>query len=236
MEATSTAGAPPAAPWKTALAWALWLWIALVIVGAFVYAPLEAKGFQNPFAYRILFFHVPAAWASFVAFLAAGFWSLLYLARGRQRDHDLAAAAAVELGLVFCVLATLTGSMWSRIEWGAFWNWDPRQTSIVLALIFYAAYLVLRSAVEDDQARARLSAAYALLGLVVAPFLFFVLPRLTLTLHPEPVVNAEGAVEMESSMLQVLLAGGVGFTALFFWMHRLALRTKRLAARNDHAL
>jgi hypothetical protein len=70
--------------------------------------------------------------------------------------------------------------------WGAFWNWDPRQTSIVVVLVFYAAYLVLRGAIADPR-RARLAAAYAVLGLVVAPFLFFVLPRLAFTLHPEPV-------------------------------------------------
>jgi heme exporter protein C len=101
-------------------------------------------------------------------------------------------------------------------------------------MIFYAAYLVLRSAVEDDQARARLSASYALLGLVVAPFLYFVLPRITFSLHPEPVVNTGGGVEMESRMLQVLLSGALGFTALFFWIHNLALRTRLLQAeRND---
>lgn len=215
-----------------ALAWLLWLWIAAVIVGALLYAP-AAGGFMNRYSSRILFFHVPAAWASFVAFLAAGVWSFLYLARGRARRHDLAAATAVELGLVFCVLATLTGSLWSRLEWGAYWNWDPRQTSIVLALIFYAAYLVLRSAVEDDQTRSRLAASYALLGLVVAPFLFFVLPRLTYSLHPQPVVNTGGEVEMDPRMLIVLLSGAAGFTALFFWMHNVASRARRLAERNE---
>jgi heme exporter protein C len=230
----AAARATPAAPWwHTLLAWLLWLWIALVVTGAFLWAP-PAQGFVNVYSSRILFFHVPAAWVSFVAFLAAGVWSLLYLARGRRPRHDLAAAVAVELGLIFVVLATLTGSVWSRIEWGAFWNWDPRQTSIVLAMVFYAAYLVLRGAVEDEQARARLSASYALLGLVVAPFLYFVLPRITFSLHPQPVVNPEGQVDMESRMLQVLLGGAVGFTALFFWMHGLALRI-RLVARASGA-
>jgi len=217
----------------TAFAWLLWAWISAVVVAAFAWAPL-AEGFIGQSS-RILFFHVPAAWASFVAFLAAGVWSVLYLAKGRRRRHDEAAAAAVELGLVFCVLATVTGAIWARIMWGAYWNWDPRQTSIVLALVFYAAYLVLRGAVEDRETRARLSAAYAVLGLVVAPFLFFVLPRITFSLHPESVINTSGEVEMESRMLTVLLTGSAGFTALFFWMHRLALRLRLLAARNEAA-
>ncbi len=215
---------------RTALAAVLWAWICLVIVAAFLWAP-PARGFKNVFSSRILFFHVPMAWVSLVAFLTAGAWSIVYLTRGRRPRHDLAAAVAVELGLVFGLLATLTGSIWSRLEWGAFWNWDPRQTSIVLALVFYAAYLVLRGAVEDEQARARLAAAYAVLGLVVAPFLFFVLPRLTFSLHPQPVVNAEGKVAMDPRILWVLLGGSAGFTVLFFWLHQLAWRLRRLALR-----
>ncbi|HUO86197.1 MAG TPA: cytochrome c biogenesis protein CcsA [Thermoanaerobaculia bacterium] len=214
-----------------ALAWLLWLWIALAIVGAFVFAP-PAGGFQNAMSSRILFFHVPMAWGSFVAFIVAGAWSLLYLARGRRPRHDLAAAAAVELGLVYCLLATLSGALWSRLEWGAFWNWDPRQTSIVLALVFYAAYLALRGAIDDGETRGRLAAAYAVLGLVVAPFLFFVLPRLTFSLHPEPVLNSEGQVDMDGRILAVLLAASSGFTVLFFWLHNLAWRLRREEERN----
>jgi len=209
--------------------WALWAWISICIVGAFLYAPLAAKFIGQ--SSRILFFHVPMAWTSFVAFIAAGVWSILYLWR-RDPDQDRAAAAAVEIGLVFCFLATATGAMWARVMWGAWWNWDPRQTSISVVLVFYAAYLVLRGAVEDLEARARLCAAYAVLGLVVAPFFFFVLPRMvSFTLHPDAVINTRAKVEVESRMLQVLLASSLGFNVLFFWMHGVRVRLLRVAAR-----
>ena len=214
---------------KKPLAWVLWLWLSLVIYGAFFYAPL-AQGFVGQSS-RILFFHVPMAWVSFVAFLAAGVWSIVYLVQGRRPEHDRAAAAAVQIGLVFCILATVTGAMWARIMWGAYWNWDPRQTSIVLALLFYAAYTVLREAVEDGETKRRLCASYAVLGLVVAPFLFFVLPRLTFSLHPDTLVNTRGKVEMESRMVQVLIASSLAFTALFFWLHRLHCRIDALRER-----
>jgi len=209
--------------------WLLWIWIIGVIWAAFFYAPL-AEGFVGQSS-RILFFHVPMAWVSFVAFLAAGAWSIRFLAGGRRVAHDHAASAAVELGLLFCVLATVTGALWARVMWGAFWNWDPRQTSIVLAMIFYAAYLALRSAVEEPETRRRLAAAYAVLGLVVAPFLFFVLPRLTFSLHPDSVVNLRGRIEMESRMRQVLAASSLAFTVLFFWIHRIQVRLKARAER-----
>ncbi len=120
--------------------------------------------------------------------------------------------------------------------WGAYWNWDPRQTSIVVALLFYGAYLALRSSLEDGDQRARLSAAYAVLGLVVAPFLFFIMPRIMFSLHPQSVINAQGKVEMESRMVQVLLAGSAGCTALFFWIHNLQCRLQALAERKSCTL
>ena len=217
---------------KTISAWLLWLWISLVIVGAFYYAPL-AEGFQGGSS-RILFFHVPMAWASFAGFIGAAVWSIRYLMT-RDLRHDRSAHVAIQLGLVFGVLATVTGAIWARIEWGAYWNWDPRQTSILISLLFYGAYLALRGAVEDPEKRARLSAAYAILGLVVTPFLYWIMPRLTFSLHPEPVVNAEGETKMQSEILQVLMASGAGFTALFFWIHNLQTRIQALAERKSAA-
>ncbi len=204
-----------------------WLWMCAVIVAAYHWAPL-AEGFQGDSS-RILFFHVPVAWVSFVAFMAAGVSSVRYLAGAREARHDRSAAAAVEIGLLFAVLATVSGAIWARIEWGSWWNWDPRQTSIVVALLFYAAYLALRAAVADPQSRGRLAAAYASLGLVVAPFFYWVLPRLGFSLHPEPVVNRSGEVEVEPRMLTVLLASMCGFTLFYFLLHRLRRRAETAA-------
>ncbi len=216
--------------------WLLWLWIAAVIVGAFEYAPLAQKFLGQ--SSRILFFHVPMAWTSFVAFIAAGVYSVRFLFGGpvpRDPRDDRAARAAIELGLLFGVLATVTGALWARVMWGAYWNWDPRQTSIVMALIFNGASLALRDSVEDAEKRARLAAAYAALGLIVTPFLFFVVPRITYSLHPDTVINSRGRIDMESRMLQVLLAGAAGFTALFFWLVDLRRRVLALADRAPEA-
>jgi heme exporter protein C len=217
---------------KTLLAWLLWLWISLCIVGAFLYAPVVTQGFQTPGSSRILFFHVPMAWASFLGFLGAAVWSARYLLR-RDPRHDRAAAVAVQLGLLFGVLATVTGAMWARIEWGAWWNWDPRQTSILASLLFYAAYLALRQSVDEPEKRARLAAAYALLGVVVTPFLYWIVPRITFSLHPDPVVNSAGKVDMDAANQQVLYGSGLGFAALFFWIHSLQCRVQALIERKS---
>lgn len=208
---------------RKALSWLLFLWISGVILAALLAAPMSA-GFSglagdSPQSSRIVYFHVPLAVASFVGFLAAGVWSALYLIR-RREHHDRASQAAIEVSLVFAVLATVTGAVWAKVQWGAYWNWDPRQTSIALALVFYGAYLTLRGAVEDGETRARLASVYSVLGLVVAPFLYFVMPRMaSFSLHPTP-----GTAEMASPILSVVLAGIVGFTALLFWMQSLRRR------------
>jgi heme exporter protein C len=218
---------------KTLLPWLLWLWLGLAIVAAYVLAPPMSGFVGGGESSRILFFHVPMAWTAFVAFLAAGVWSARYLWR-RDRRHDRAAAAAVEIGLVFCILATVSGAIWAKVEWGAFWNWDPRQLSITVALVYYAAYLALRGQVADAEVRGRVAGAYAVLGLFVAPFLFFVAPRLAaFSLHPQPVVNPEGELQMDPAILWVLLAGSLGFTVLFFWLHNLATRLAALEDRRE---
>lgn len=216
---------------KTYLPWLLWLWISGVILAAFLYAPPMAgfDGFygKSPESGRILFFHVPTAIVSFIAFLAAAYWSFVYLWK-RQREADRASVAAVELGALFCALAIITGAVWAEVQWGEAWTWDPRQTTILLALIFYGAYLSLRSAIEDPETRARISAAYGALGGIVAPFLFFILPRMIESrLH-----NAPGETRMGPRVLTVFICSIVGFTALFFWIHGLR---RRVLAIEEHS-
>jgi len=211
----------------------LGLWMVAVILAAFL---LEARtlGSLGQGA-RVIFFHVPTAWVAVLAFVLSSACSIRYLLR-RRRVDDRRAVNAAGLGIVFCLLATVTGAIFARITWGAFWNWDPRETSIFILLLFYAAYFALRVAVADEERRSTLSAAYNLLGLVVVPFLVFIVPRLPplAGLHPEPIVNVRGQLDMDSRALAVFLGSLAGFTGIFFWAFRLANRVSRAEdALND---
>jgi heme exporter protein C len=199
----------------------------LVIVAAFLYAP-PARGLGE--TSRILFFHVPTAWVTTLAFLLALVYSIRYLVKKDLRMDQVAATSA-EMGLLFCALATVTGSIWSRVAWGSWWNWDPRQTSIFLLLLIYGAYLALRSAIGGAERRARLSAVYAILAGLTVPYFMFVVPRITSSLHPEPILNADRRIEMDARMLQVFFGSLAGFTALFFWILSLRLRAERAFQR-----
>lgn len=206
---------------------ALGIWMTAVILAAFL---LDARrlGTLGQGA-RIIFFHIPVAWVTVVAFLLSSVHSVLYLVK-RRRVNDRRAVGAAGLGIVFCLLATLSGSIFARITWGAFWNWDPRETTIFFLLLFYAAYFALRVAVADEEARATLSAAYNVLGLVVVPFLVFVAPRLSALagLHPEPIINVQGRLDMDPAALGVFLAALLGFTGVFFWAYDLSNRVAEM--------
>lgn len=159
----------------------LGLWMAGVVVAMFLLVP-QYIGLGD--AGRIIIMHVPTAWVTSLAFAVSAVYSGLYLWR-RSPAHDAGAVAAAEVGFIFCILATVTGAIFAQLVWGVFWNWDPRETSILVLLLIYAAYFALRSAIDEPDRRRRLSAAYNLLAAVTMPFLLFVAPRVAeSTLHP----------------------------------------------------
>ncbi len=205
-------------------------YMAAFTAAAFLW-PEPAQGFLGESS-RIVFFHVPCAWTASLAFLVAAGYSIAYLA-SRNPWHDDVAAASVKLGLLFAILALVTGSLFAKIMWGAYWNWDPRESSFLLLLFLYAAYLFLRAAIEDPERRARLSAAYALFAAVLMPFLVFVAPRVTQSLHPQTVINPQGKILMDTPTKVVFFGGLVGFSALFLWMLSLESRVARLARQEN---
>jgi heme exporter protein C len=198
-------------PFVTTLKALLTLWMLGVVVAMFLLVP-EYEGLGN--TGRIVMMHVPTAWLSTLAFAVAAWYSLRYLRR-RRADHDDRALAATEIGFLFTILATVTGSMFAKVVWGTWWNWEPRETSILILLLIYGAYFALRSAIEDVERRRQLAAVYALFAFVTAPLLTYVVPRLyDSTLHPNcaflpgskcnGVTLAEGRVgDLGDNILQV---------------------------------
>ncbi len=203
--------------------WLLFLWIAGWLVAAFLAPVVPVLGNTT----RVLYLYIPCAWVTVVALAWSMGHSIAYL-RTSDLKHDDHAAGAAELGILFCLGATITGAIWAKAKWGAYWNWDPRETSIFFLLLIYGAYLALRSALDDERKRARLSAVYSAIAFVSVPFLIFVVPRMLATLHPDPIINTQGKIDMDKRIglsFSMLL---LGFTALFFWLLRLRVRLGRL--------
>ncbi|KAB2926460.1 MAG: ABC transporter permease [Bacteroidetes bacterium] len=227
---------------KTALKSLLVLWLTAVIIAGIAVPMVKSPSGPLEFPVipgleekaRNIFFHVPMAWTSVLAFFMALYSGVRYL-RSKDQDHDLRSVSAAGLGMMFCILATVTGSVWAKFNWGSFWNWDPRETSIFILLLIYGAYFVLRSAVEDEEKRATLSAVYSIIAGVTVPFFVFVMPRIMSGLHPGSLGDEQGSgpvvqMNMAPNMLVLFFASLAGFTLLYLWMLSLRVRTARLEA------
>lgn len=208
-----------------------------VIVAAFMtHSPMNPNiSLGNAEVYRIFYFHVPQAWVAALAFVISMVFSIQFL-RTRNMDYDTKAVTAAKLGLVFSILATVTGSIFARMTWGEFWNWSEiREVSIFILLIIYGAYFALRSALPNAETRANLSAVLSILFAVSAVFLIFILPRLyaDYSQHPsDSVVDSEGQITMGSTVALIFFTSLAVFTALFAWIYGLSLRLAKIANKN----
>lgn len=132
--------------------------------------PGQAAGDPNDF--KIFYFHLPIAISAYLSFVVVFIASILYL-RSKQQKWDIIALSAAEIGVIFAALTLLSGSIWGKSAWNAYWaSWDIRlNTSLVLFLI-YLSYLMVRQAVEEPEKRARLSAVFGIVGFISVPVSF----------------------------------------------------------------
>ncbi|MGQ9798897.1 MAG: cytochrome c biogenesis protein [Ignavibacterium sp.] len=218
--------------------WKIFLFLLLAFVSvagiAFPIVEKPSAWYEFPFIpglgenAKIIFFHVPTAWVTVIAFLMSTVFSFRYL-KNKNLDDDLKSYAAAQLGIIFCILATVTGAVWAKFAWGAFWSWDPRQTSIFALLLIYGAWFALRSSIESEEKKATLSSVYSIIAFVTVPFFIFVMPRIMTGLHPGsaddtnagPVVN----FKMNSNMLLIFFLSLIGFTILYFWMWQVGYKS-----------
>lgn len=220
------------------MAWKIFLFILLAFVSiagiAFPIVPSPHAWYEFPLIpgleenAKIIFFHVPTAWLASIAFLMSTIYSFKYLKK-KNLDDDAKSYAANQLGIIFCILATVTGAVWARFAWGSFWSWDPRQTSIFALLLIYGAWFALRSSIESEEKRASLSAVYSIIAFLTVPFFVFIMPRIMKGLHPGSAddTNAGPVIDfkMNGNMLLIFFLSLIGFTILYFWMWRIGYKS-----------
>ena len=184
-------------------------------------------GFNAPDDYqqgqtvRIMFIHVPAAWLSMFVYMClagASFLALIF----RHTLADCAAAAAAPLGAAFTFLALVTGSLWGRPMWGAYWVWDARLTSVLVMFLLYLAYMALRASLDDEAKAARAAAILALVGAINVPIVHFSVEWWN-TLHQGASVFRKGGPTLAPVFLWPLLIMGLSYMAAFgsLWLVRI---------------
>lgn len=180
---------------------------------------------------RNTYFHVPLWFGMVLIFLGSVVFSIRYL-RGFREDDDQKAVALTTVGILYGILGLITGAIWAKNTWGAYWSWDVKQNMTAIALLIYFAYFVLRNSFEDPERKARLGAVYNIFAFATLIPLIYVIPRMTDSLHPGAGGNpAFGSQDLDNTMRMVFYPAVIGWTLFGYWMAGLYYRTLRLGGK-----
>lgn len=189
----------------------------------------DAVGFQRPELARIFFWHFPCPILATVLLVQASWFAFRYTQSNDLR-WDIRSTGLMELGYLFCLMTMATGIIFSQVQWGTWWQNDPRQTSFLMVLLIYAAYFGLRGAISEPNRRAKSSGVYAMAALLPMLFLTYVFPRLpqVQSFHPSDSIMT-GQIKGQYAYVVLAMIGLM--TALTVWIYKLRVRAGILELR-----
>ena len=199
---------------------AILIFVSLYLV--FGYAQIESTMLE---VQKIFYYHVSAALTVYLAFGINCLFSIKYLIQRKSND-DLLAAAAAEIGLIFCTIVLLSGPIWARYAWNTWWNWEPRLTSTLVLWLMYIGYFILRSALEADKQKLY-SAVLGVIAFVDVPIVHFATKFWKSEAHPERGAKFDIAPSMLYTFLVVLTACIILFTLLLIVRYRMQITQAR---------
>ncbi|MGB3466876.1 MAG: cytochrome c biogenesis protein CcsA [Cyclobacteriaceae bacterium] len=208
------------------------------IVGGFL-LPVPRKIILNE-SIRALHFHVPMWWGMILLLLASVVYAIKSL-RSNNPRFDIISNEFANTGIVFGVLGLLTGILWSKFTWitqaDVWWSNDPKQNASTIGLLIYLAYKILRTAIPDQLARARISGVYNIFAFACLIPLLFILPRMTDSLHPGNGGNPGFNIyDLDSDLRKVFYIAGIAWTMFGVWITTLRIRMKFIEHRRNEVI
>jgi heme exporter protein C len=200
----------------------------VIAVGLYMALVIAPPDYQMGHVAKIMYVHVPAAWLAmggYVLVAVSSFGLLVF----RHPLADVSAKAAAPIGAVFTALCLVTGMLWGKPMWGAFWVWDPRLTSVLILFLLYLGLMAMRSSIEDESMAGKLTAVLALVGIVIIPVI-----KVSVdwnSLHQPASVMRLGPPAIHTSLLWPLLVMAAGMALLFLALHIKAMRNEILRRR-----
>ena len=195
--------------------WLLPITISLLVMGAFWGLLVAPPDFRQGNSYRIIYIHVPAAvvaLAGYYVMALAGAVSLIW----RIKMADITMRAAAPVGAVLTAIALVTGAIWGKPTWGAWWVWDARITSMLILFFLYLGVVALFEAYENKTAAARACAVLSLVGTVNIPIIYKSVDWWqNRTLHQQSTLRDRS---IEDLTLFAMIFGMVVFVAIFAWL------------------
>ena len=208
--------------WKSV---AVILLIYTVVGGFLITVPRQVILYES---IRNLFFHVPMWFTMIFLFLMSVVYSIKNLS-SNDLKHDVKAKELVNTGIVFGILGTVTGSIWAKYTWGAWWVNDVKLNGSAITMLIYLAYVVLRGSMEDEQKRARISAVYNIFAFVLLIVFIGILPRMTDSLHPGNGGNPGfNNYDLDNNMKLVFYPAVIAWIMLGWWIASLRFRISKL--------
>jgi heme exporter protein C len=213
--------------------WACGLAGLLLAVGLYFSLFNSPADYQQGDTVRIMYVHVPAAWMALFCYTSMAIAS----ATGFIWKHplaDVAAKSTAPIGAVFTLLALVTGSLWGKPMWGAWWAWDARLTSVLVLFFLYLGYMAIWEAIDDKTRAARLAAITCLVGFINVPIIKFSVDWWNSLHQPASVFRADGPT-IDSAMLTPLFLMGLAYSFVYVWLLLVAMRAE-LAERRASRL
>ena len=203
----------------------------VIAIGLYLGLVVAPPDYQQGDGYRIIFVHVPSAWMSmfiYVFMAVNGAVGLIW----RIKLAHLTCTAAATIGASFTLITLVTGSIWGKPMWGAWWAWDARLTSELILLFLYLGFIALQSAIQDRDKSQQAGAILLLAGVVNIPIIHYSVLWWH-TLHQTASVTKFGLPSIHFSMLAPLLLMSVGFMLAFAAI--VLMRTRALILDYEHS-
>lgn len=177
---------------------------------------------------RNLYFHVTMWFSMVIIFIVSIIYGIKFLGSNKI-EHDTIANESINVGLLLGILGLLTGSLWAKNTWGAWWTNDPQLNGAAVTMLSYLAYVILRGAIDDKHKRARISAVYSILAFTMMVVFIFILPRMNDSLHPGKGGNPGfGKYDLDNKMRVVFYPAVIGWTLLALWIMNIRVRIKNI--------
>lgn len=211
-----------------------WKFLGIILVLYSVIVGLTMKVPDLPLigeSIRNLFYHV-VMWFSMMMMFIIGLVSSIRYLSAFDMKYDRVAAQAVNVGLLFGMLGIVTGMEWANFTWGTPWTNDPQLNGSAVTILAYFAYLVLRSSLDEDHKRARISAVYNIFAFVLLVVFIGILPRVASnSLHPAAGGNASTMATLDNSLRMVFYPAILGWILIGTWIIQIRLRIANIRRR-----
>ena len=192
------------------------------------------------FSMKLLFIHLSTAWIGVLALLLSGIYSILLLFNEKYKlkmyIYALKAELSCKIGLILVIFTTIIGIIWSSYAWNSMWNWDIRNISILVLIIYYIIYIYINNSIKYFILRLQITSIYLVIGMFNTIYLIFLVPRIYESLHPNLFYNYK--FNMELNLITLLLSFSISVFIICYYIYKYLLQVKigKLIKSNDFSL